>query len=299
MPDQAMPFDRRRLLRQRERASSGFARAAWLLDAALERLVERLADVRRDFPRALVLGGWDGRAARLLASCGKVKSVTTSDLAHGFARMAPAPALVADEEAWPFAPASFDLIASPLVLQWVNDLPGALAQARSALAPDGLFLGVLLGGSSLAELRHAWLEADLEDQGGAGPRVAPTLDLRDGAGLLQRAGFALPVADSERLDVTYASPLDLMTELKAMGLPHALEDHRKGMLKRRTLEAACAAYEALAQASGGRVRATFEFVFLSGWAPHPSQPKPLPRGSARASLATALGAVEQGADETP
>jgi NADH dehydrogenase [ubiquinone] 1 alpha subcomplex assembly factor 5 len=272
-------FDRKRLARQRARAAPGLAPVAWLLDAALERIVERLGDVTRGFDRALVLGAWDGRVAAALTRSGKVRSVVATDLAPAFAQRSPAPAVVADEEFLPFAPESFDLIVSPLVLHWVNDLPGTLLQARASLAADGLFLGALLGGESLHELRRAWLEAELAEEGGAGARVAPTVDLRDGAGLLQRAGFALPLADSERLTASYPDALSLMRELKAMGLTHALLERRTAPTRRATMAAACARYQAATALSDGRVPATFELIFLSGWAPHPDQPQPLKRGS--------------------
>ena len=299
MPSGPLVFDRSRLAGQRGRAAAGIAGAGWLLDCVQERLLERLGDVRRGFARALVLGGWDGRFAAALAASGKVEAVVASDLAPAFATRSPVPALVADEEFLPFAPASFDVIVSPLVLQWVNDLPGTLLQARAALAPDGLFLAALLGGATLAELRRAWLDAELAEEGGAGARVAPTVDLRDGAGLLQRAGFALPLADSEALTATYASPLALMAELKAMGLGHALIERRKAPTRRRTFAAACARYQESFGLPDGRVPATFELVFLSGWAPHPAQPKPLARGSAERRLAAALGAIEIAPERKP
>ncbi|MSO70441.1 MAG: methyltransferase domain-containing protein [Alphaproteobacteria bacterium] len=292
-------FDRKRLAQQRERASAGLGPVAWLLDATLERLVERLGDVTRGFDRALVLGGWDGRVAAALTRSGKVGSVVASDLAPSFAKASPVPSLVADEEFLPFSPASFDLIVSPLVMHWVNDLPGTLLQARVALAADGLFLGALLGGETLSELRRAWLEAELAEEGGAGARVAPTVDLRDGAGLLQRAGFALPLADSERLAASYPDPLALMAELKPMGLAHALIERRKSPTRRGTLAAACARYQESFALSDGRIPASFELIFLSGWAPHPDQPQPLKRGSAEKRLADALGAIEIKPEDTP
>jgi SAM-dependent methyltransferase len=195
-------------------------------------------------------------------------------------------------ETLPFRDGAFDLIASALSLQLVNDLPGALIQIRRALRPDGLFLGAVLGGATLQELREAFLQAELELEGGISPRVAPMADIREFGGLLQRAGFALPVVDSDLLTVTYVSPLALMRDLRAMGAGNALSERRKTPLRRATLLRAAELYAERYPAAGGRVRASFEIIHLSGWSPHEGQQKPLRPGSAKSRLADALGVKE-------
>jgi len=203
------------------------------------------------------------------------------------------PALVADEEALPLADASVDLVLSCTSLHHVNDLPGALIQIRRALKPDGVFLAALFGGATLWQLRQAWLAAEAALEGGASPRVAPFADLADAAGLLQRAGFALPVADSDTITVTYATPLNLMADLRGMGEANALIERRRTPTRRATLWAAAEHYATRFADPDGRVPATFEVLYLTGWAPAASQPQPLKPGSARTRLADALGAAEQ------
>jgi SAM-dependent methyltransferase len=200
--------------------------------------------------------------------------------------------MVADEEALPFAGNSFDLIVSALSLQWANDLPGALVQIRRALKPDGLFLAALVGGQSLAELRTALTSAEAELTGGASPRVAPFADVRDLGRLLQRAGFALPVTDVEPITVRYASMFALMQDLRAMGATNALSERSRVPLRRAVVLRAAEIYAERFADPDGRVRATFDIVWLSGWAPHESQQKPLAPGSARMRLADALNATE-------
>ena len=197
--------------------------------------------------------------------------------------------MIGDAEHLPLAPESCDLIVSALALQNANDLPGALVQIRRALAPDGLFLGCLLGGRTLHELRSVLTEAETSIRGGASPRVYPFADIRDMGGLLQRAGLALPVADSEQLTVRYPDLFVLMTDLRAMGASSALvaRDRRPGP-RSMFLEAARLYAERFADADG-RIRATFEIISVSGWAPHDSQQKPARRGSGRVSLVEALG----------
>jgi SAM-dependent methyltransferase len=199
---------------------------------------------------------------------------------------------LADLEKVPFEPQSFDLITSLLALHTVNDLPGTLIQLRHALKPDGLFMGCLLGGNSLTELRQAFLFAESEGEGGISPRVAPHIDVREMGGLLQRAGFQLPVTDVDTVCVRYTSPLALMHDLRRMGWTNALHARSKRFLKRDVLLKACAHYAEQFSDSDGRIRATFELVWFSGWAAHESQQKPLKPGSAKTKLADALNAVE-------
>ena len=198
-------------------------------------------------------------------------------------------AVAADEEALPFRDGSLDLVVSALSLQFVNDLPGTLVQIRRALKPDGLFLAALVGGDTLTELRQAFAAAEAEIEGGVSPRVAPFADLRDLGALLQRAGFALPVTDVDRLTVRYASPLALMHDLRRMGATNALVERRRTPLRRATLARMMEIYGERFADPDGRMRATFEIVWLSGWAPHESQQQPLRPGSAQPRLADALG----------
>jgi SAM-dependent methyltransferase len=205
--------------------------------------------------------------------------------------------VAADEEVLPLADASLDLAVSALALQWVNDLPGTLAQIRRALRPDGLFLAALLGGDTLTELRQSFAAAEAEIEGGVSPRVAPFADMRDVGALLQRAGFALPVADVDRLIVRYDTPFGLMQDLRGMGATNVLLERRRTPLKRATLQRMVQIYAERFSDPDGRLRATFDIVWLSGWAPHESQQQPLRPGSARTRLADALKTTEFPAGE--
>ncbi len=285
-------FDRRHIRRNLERAAPGAEAADFLVRHAAEELAGRLAGIRRSFTLAVDVGAHHGVMARLLRERMEGLAAVSLSGALGLARACPAPRAVASEEALPLKEGAAGLITSVLSLQLVNDLPGALIQIRRALMPDGLFLAALLGGDSLIELRQAFMLAEMETAGGVTPRVFPTADVREMGGLLQRAGFALPVADSETLTVTYASPLALMRELKAMGAANPLAARSRKPLRRDTLARAAAIYAERFGEPGGRVRATFEILYLCGWAPHESQQKPLRPGSATARLADALGTQE-------
>jgi SAM-dependent methyltransferase len=274
-------FDRN-LLRLRRRRARMLGPATFLVDRVAAELGERLAVVLRQFERAADLGTPTDALRRVLAESGKVG--TTADV-------------VADEEALPFAAGSLDLVVSALALQFVNDLPGTLIQIRRALKPDGLLLAALISGDSLAELRQAFAQAESEVEGGVSPRVAPFADLRDLGVLLQRAGFALPVVDSDRLTVRYKTVLDLMRDLRRMGATNVLTERRRAPLRRRTLFRMAEIYAERFSDADGRLRATFEIAWLSGWAPHESQQKPLKPGSATARLADALGTREIPAGE--
>ncbi len=280
------PLLRRRLARARR---EGFA--DFLIDRAAEDLADRLDTVLRAFPLALDIGTpTPAAAARLGGRAGAVVRL---------AALPEAGAVVGDEERLPFAGERFDLAVSLLALQAVNDLPGALVQIRRALKPDGLFVGCLLGGATLTELRQAFALAEAEVEGGLSPRVAPFADVRDLGGLLQRAGFALPVADAETVRVRYGHPFSLMRDLRRMGFANPLADRRRTPLRRATLMRAAALYAERFADPDGRLPATFELVWLSGWAPHESQQKPLRPGSARTRLADALGVPEHPAGEAP
>jgi SAM-dependent methyltransferase len=197
-------------------------------------------------------------------------------------------ALDSDSETLPLQPVSLDLAVSALALQFVNDLPGVLAQIRRALRPDGLLLAAMIGGDTLTELRQAFAAAEAECEGGVSPRVAPFADLRDIGSLLQRAGFALPVTDVDRVVVRYDSAFALMHDLRRMGASNVLLERRRTPTRRATMLRMAQVYGERFADPDGRIRATFDIVWLSGWAPHESQPKPLRPGSARASLESAV-----------
>ena len=282
-------FDRALLdLRLARALRAGFA--DFLLARAAEDLADRLSVVTRRFDAMLDLATPTPLVARMLAAAKParlIRATTIPEAADGDWETIP----LADERL-PFAPESLDLIVSALALQFVNDLPGALAQIRRALKPDGLFLACLIGGRSLHELRAAITEAELEIRGGASPRVAPFADVRDMGGLLQRAGFALPVADVDTLTLRYDHFFALARDLRAMGAGNALVARDPRPLTRAIAVRAAEIYAARFADPDGRVRATIEIIWLSGWAPHESQQKPLNPGSAQARLADALGARE-------
>jgi len=295
MADSPLIFDRM-LLRSRRRRAAALGPANFLLDRVADDVADRLAAVLRRFDRALDLGTPGDAVRNALARLGSVGDIVAMDsLLTG--KGAAASFVVADEEALPFGDAVFDLAVSGLSLQFVNDLPGALLQVRRALKPDGLFVAALIGGQTLTELRQAFAAAESEIEGGVSPRVAPFADLRDLGALLQRAGFALPVTDTDRVTVRYDSAFALMHDLRRMAAANALLDRRRVPLKRATLMRMAEIYADRFADADGRLRATFEIVWLSGWAPHPSQQQPLRPGSAQTRLAEALGTREISAGE--
>jgi len=260
-------FDARALRRHRARAAQHPDPPDFLVLEAAETLADRLDDVKRRFSFALDLGCRDGAMARVLKGRGGIECLVSADPAPEFAKLAPLPALACEAEALPFAPQSFDLVLSNLVLHWTNDLPGALIQLRLALKPGGLLLASLFGGETLTELGQTLMEAELEMEGGAGPRVSPFADLRDLGGLLQRAGFKEPVVDGDRIEVTYPDLPALMRDLRAMGESNALIERRRGLTRRATLARAGEIYRARFPAPGGRIRAGFQVISLTAWAP--------------------------------
>src|SRR6267142_34425 len=285
-------FDRP-LLRARRARAAALGRSAFLLERVAEDVADRLAAVLRRFERAVDLGTPTDAVRRVLAASGKVGTVIAADALAGACPVAEGElAVAADEEAQPFRDASLDLVVSALALQFVNDLPGTLIQVRRALRPDGLLLAALAGGDTLSELRQAFAAAEAEIEDGISPRVAPFADLREMGALLQRAGFALPVTDVDRLTVRYASPIALMHDLRRMGATNPLVDRRRRPLRRAVLERMTEIYGERFSDPDGRIRATFEIIWLSGWAPHESQQKPLAPGSARQRLADVLGTRE-------
>lgn len=265
-------FDRALLARRRDRVAQTSPASDFLLQRVAEDVVGRLAFVKRTFPVVLELGAHHGVLGERLRGVPGVEVVIEAERSPRLLAQCEGPRVGADEELLPFRDRSFDLIASALVLQFVNDLPGALVQIRRALVPDGLFLGALLGGETLKELRTAFFLAEDEIEGGASPRVGPFADVRDLGSLLQRAGFALPVTDSDTLVVTYATPLHLMRELRAMGIGNVLHARRRQPLKRATLSRMCEIYLDRFARHDGRVPATFEILTMTGWAPRAPAP---------------------------
>ena len=275
--------------KRRSRAfAAGVAGADFLERLVAEDIVERLATVKRQFALAVEVGS----QTSVLAKTGQVDRIVRVDRLS-----ATEPDVVGDAELLPFKLGSLDLVVSILSLHTANDLPGAFAQIRRALKPDGLFLAAFLGGDTLTELRQSFAAAEAEITGGASPRVAPFTDVRTAGSLLQRAGFALPVADFDSHTVRYGSALDLMRDLRAMGLGNILVERSRRPLRRAVLARAVEVYGEHFADADGRVRATFEVISLSGWAPHESQQKPLKPGSAHVRLADALGTRETPAGE--
>jgi len=263
-------FDRALLTRRLARAKK-LGPATFLLDRVREDLTERLAAVNRGFTEVADI--WTpGEGLSSLGRIGKVRHV---DIGSG-------------DETLPLAPASLELAVSALGFQFVNDLPGVLAQIRRALKPDGLLLAALIGGDTLTELRQSFAAAEAECEGGVSPRVAPFADLRDIGGLLQRAGLALPVTDVDRVVVRYDNAFGLMADLRRMGATNMLLERTHSPTRRATMLRMAQIYTERFADPDGRIRATFDIVWLSAWAPHESQPKPLRPGSAQASLADAL-----------
>ncbi len=285
-------FDRA-LLRRRQRRARALGPVTFLLDRVADEFADRLSAVMRRFDLAVDLGTPNDAVSTALSRLDSIGAIVRA----GFA--AEPGSVAADEETLPFGDASLDLVVSGLALQFVNDLPGVLVQIRRALKPDGLFLAALLGGETLTELRQSFAAAESEIEAGISPRVVPFADLRDLGALLQRAGFALPVTDIDRITVRYATPFDLMGDLRRMGATNVLADRRRVPLRRATLLHMAEIYAERFADADGRLRATFEIVWLSGWAPHPDQPKPLRPGSAKTRLADALGTREIGAGEKP
>lgn len=262
-------FDRNLVRQRRDRAAPGFDGFDFLVKEAADRLVDRMDDVLRRFDSVLDLGCHTGQVAEALRAKGAFEHLVQCDLSPAMVKAAAGngcPSAVVDEEWLPFKDASFDLVVSCLSLHWVNDLPGALVQIRRVLKPEGLFLAVMLGGDTLKPLRDSLSASELENDGGVSPRVSPFADVRDVGQLLQRAGFSLPVADSDRIVVRYVNPMRLLSDLRGMGETNAVLARRKAPLKRQTLMAAMAKLLADHQDADGRVPIPFELVGLTGWA---------------------------------
>nr|WP_321460841.1 methyltransferase domain-containing protein [uncultured Cohaesibacter sp.] len=282
-------FDIALLAQRRKRALSKYGEDGdFLLREVASDMLDRLSLVMRPFPEIVELGGHTGLLAKSLQNRKGTRRVTrleqVPDFFSGMEQ-----GIVVDPEILPLKAGSINLLVAPLFLHWINDLPGLLLQIRQCLAPDGLLMATLLGRESLKELRQAFLVADSEITGGASPRVAPLPDLKDMGTLLQRAGFTLPVIDHDMLTVRYASLFDLMQDLRRMGATNILHDRSRTMLRRDVLLRAAEIYQQEFSDPDGRIRASFQILSLSGWAPDESQQKPLKPGSARISLTSVLG----------
>ena len=288
-------FNRLQIRTRRARASSSYHEVEFLKNRALEDIADRLASTTRKFSKVLVLGGYSPNTRQVLAPF--CDTLIETDFAPS--RLSGAPGLVAaaDEEWLPFKDESFDLVVSPLALHWVNDLPGTLIQINRALKPDGFFVGAMAGGASFQELRQSLLRAEAEVTGGAEMRVSPFADAADLSGLLQRAGLALPVSDRDRMTIRYDSIFDIFRDLQAAGETHSPFVAGRRPLSRRVLMRAAEIYAEDYSDPDGRLRVTMDLVWMTGWAPHASQPKPKRPGSAKVSMAEALGVREQSAGE--
>lgn len=284
-------FNRERVASNRNRAAANFHEYDFLKQRVSRDIVERLKDSPRQFARALDLGCHTGELSQALMNAGQVNSVEATDISAGMVHRATnngIAATIVDDEALPFDPQTFDLIASAFSLHWVNDLPGTLIQIRTALKPDGLLLAALPGAGSLRELRDAFAATELEMFGGISPRISPFPSLQDMAALLQRAGFALPVADRDFITVRYNSTLDLMLDLRGMGETAAFATGSGRALSRRFLARLEKTYRDKHADQDGRLPASYEIIHISGWAPAPDQPKPLKPGVPKISLDRAI-----------
>jgi len=286
-------FDRRLSARNRARHASKLPDHDFLFEWCSRQLLERLSLIKRDFHTIAQIGARDTHAPQALAQ--QSTPCTILDSAQS-----PATHIIADPEALPLKPGSQDLILSNLELHGINDIPGTLLQIRNALKPDGLFLATLFGSDTLHQLKDCLLQAELEIKGGASPRIAPFPDKQDCGALIQRAGFALPVVDSETVTVTYDNMFKLLQDIRFMGEANTLIDRSKTFTPRSVFMRAAELYrQRYTEAGTGRIEATFNIVFLLGWAPHENQQKPLQPGSAQTSLADALGTTETKTGEKP
>ncbi|WP_229707876.1 methyltransferase domain-containing protein [Tistrella bauzanensis] len=296
MSDIIQVFDRALLRRRRDRAARAGGDHGFMVREVAERLADRLDDVLRSFPRALLIGSRDGATRPLFQGRRGIETLVGVELSEAMAARDPGPVVVADEERLPVADNSVDLAIGQFSLHWTNDLPGALIQIERALVPDGLFLGAIAGGNSLTELRQALTQAEIEIDGGLSPRVSPFAQLIDAAGLMQRAGFQLPVIDVDTITLAYPHPLKLMAELRMIGATNALADRRRSPLKRAVLMRAAEIYQQRFSRPDGRVTATLDIIHMAGWKTATGQPQPRKRGSADTAMSDMLARI---AAQTP
>lgn len=286
-------FDRGHIRRQQARAAVRIADHNFLIDWNMRQIIERLGDIRRTYPRALVAGARLSPGLRdELKEAGKIETLLVADETPALH-----PDIRFDPELWPGGMEAFDLIVSPFSLHRVNDVPGVLIQMRRALKPDGLMMAAFPGGESLIELRQSFMNAEIAKRDGAQMRVHPFIGRQQAAALLQRGGYSLPVVDSERLTVTYDNAFRLMQDLRGMGETNSLATRQRHFTGKGLMLEMARLYQRDFNEGDGRIRATFEMIFMTGWAPHESQQQPLRPGSAQHRLADALGTAEIGAGE--
>ena len=277
-------FDRGLVLRHRERAAENFSKHHFLFREIGDQLIDRLYDIKRRFPIVLDLGGHDGYLAQGVQGLAGVERVICCDLSAKMLKRAQGERIVADEEYLPFKSGYFSLVLSNLSLHWVNDLPGALVQIRQSLKPDGFFLASAFGGRTLSELREIFIQTELAHGKGVSPRISPFMEIRDAGMLLQRSGFALSMVNTEILTVQFETLYDLFSDLRGMGESNTLLSRTRGLSSRVLFEDVVQGYHDRFQTEEGKIFASFEILYLSGWAPDVSQPRALPRGSAKISL---------------
>ncbi len=285
MTDNIFVFDRKIIKEKRNRAALKIKEHNFLFDWSMDQMQSRLGDIKRQFPNTLQIGN---RSKPVTKEGFGIKNLYTLDLSENLK-----PSIIADEELLPFEKDSFDLILSPLNLHTTNDLPGVLSQINHALKPDGLFIASILGGETLYELRDIMNQVELELSGGMTPHVFPFADMPQMGSLMQRAGFNLPVIDSEKITVTYSNALKLMEDIRGMGESNALMERKKGFSSYDYFGHVVQKYAERFSDNEGRIQATFEVIFLIGWAPHESQQKPLKPGSAQNRLADILKSEEE------
>jgi SAM-dependent methyltransferase len=292
-------FDRDLLRQRRDRHACNLDKYNFLEQRAFDDMCDRVESITRDFDMGLVLGGGPGLAdlVRKRPVDSKIGWIGQTDLSENVAQRLNVAAACVDEERLPLAEQSLDLVLAPLNLHWSNDLPGTLVQINHALKPDGFFATAVLGGATLTELRQCLMAAESELAGGAAARVSPFAGTFDMAALLQRAGFALPVADVDRVTVRYDNAFALMADLRGMGETSVLTDRPRTPATKQLFVRMAEIYAERFSDTDGRIRATFEIVHAAGWAPHPDQPKPKRPGSATHRLADALGVKEQSLGE--
>jgi SAM-dependent methyltransferase len=285
MTNSVFVFDRNIVRQNRNRCAPKLEQHGFLIDWTLNQIQSRLGDVKKEFPTALQIGC---RSSKNLKNQFGVENLYSLDLAENLN-----PDIQADEEFLPFAKDSFNLIYSPLNLHTTNDLPGVLSQINHVLKEDGLFIAGILGGETLFELRDSMTRIELEISGGQSPHIAPFADMQQMGSLMQRAGFNLPVIDSEKITVTYDNVLKLMEDIRNMGEGNALIERKKTFSNYDYFGRVIQDYAAHHSENDGRVKATFEVIFIAGWAPHENQQKPLQPGSATNRMADALESNEE------
>lgn len=290
-------FDRKAVRRHRDRAAASLNDFDFLFAEIADRLTDRLLDVKRTFPLALDIGCHGGEVAKTLGERGGVETLLQCDLSPKMAQKAGGISFAADEEFLPIKDGSLDLVLSNLSLHWVNDLPGAFVQIRKASKQDGFFLGAMLGENTLHQLRESLMVAETEIEGGLSPRVSPYATIQDVGGLLQRAGFTMPVIDIDTITVSYPNIFKLMNDLRGMGEMNAVSERRKTFSRRDTFMRAAEHYMETFMNEGdvaeGCIPATFDVIFITAWSPHPDQPKPAKPGSATVNLADVLSEQKQ------